>query len=155
MKKVLQSFQVIHIVAFFSTVIKPMKASIGIATTNKPANANPISIIGRSSRQKKNFDIPQQALMPKIIILKNTYIIAIVKSMNIAPTSLFCSLYLYITALLFVGIIICPSQFWINSFIIGINHSNLLYRVILSIFLLYPVISRGKFPDHDMLRSSG
>ena len=140
--------------AFFSTVIKPMKASIGIATTNKPANANPISIMGRSSRQKKNFDIPQQALMPKIIILKNTYIIAIVKSMNIAPTSLSCSLYCVLPLCFFVGNIICPFAFRINSFIIGIDHSILLYRASRTACPLYPVISHGISPGHDMLRSS-
>ena len=96
-----------------------MKARIGKTTTNNPANANPISIMGRSNKQKKNFDIPQQALMPNIISLKNTYIIAIVKSMIIASTSLFWDF-------VFVGIIICPFLYWIKSIISGIEYSNLL-----------------------------
>lgn len=93
--------------------------------------------------------------MPNIIILKNTYIIAIVKSMIIASTSLSCAYVVVYDPFVFVGIIICPFSLRLKSFSDGINYSNLLYRVIRSIFLLYPVISRGKFPDHDMLRSSG
>ena len=74
--------------------------------------------MGRSNIQKKNFDIPQQALMPNIISLKKTNIIAIVKSMIIASTSLFWALF-------YVDIIICPFWFLLKSFNSGIEYSNL------------------------------
>ena len=89
----------------FTTTTSPMIASIGNATMNSPANANPIKISGRNIRKKINFDIPQQALMPNIIILKNTYIIAIVKSMIIASTSLSVLLSLYMILLFLLALL--------------------------------------------------
>ena len=102
------------------TTTSPMIASIGKATTNNPAIANPVSIIGRSNRQKKNFDIPQQALMPSIIILKNTIIIAIINSMIIAAPP--C---LKIMSSVYVGIIICHFVIRLKSIYSEIAYSNL------------------------------
>ena len=72
----------------FSNTTTPIIASIGIATMNSPARANPIRIRGSAIRQIMNFEIPQHAFTLNIIILKKTTIIAIVNSMIIVPTSL-------------------------------------------------------------------
>ena len=85
----------------FSNTTSPIIASIGIATMINPASANPIRISGRAIKQTKNFEIPQQAFTLNIIILKKTTIIAIVKSMIIAPTSLSLDLFLFLLVLLY------------------------------------------------------
>ena len=116
-----------------------MIASIGNATINNPAIANPISIMGRSSKQKKNLDIPQQALMPNIIILKNTYIIAIAKSMIIASTSLSRALLLYMILLFLLALLYSSIEKRKRSIMIGLKK--------LAVEMDCPVIVISKLPE--------